>query len=375
MFLESLQIFDFRNIAAAELEFGPGLNLIVGPNGQGKSNLLEAVGLLATGRSFRRAPPEALRRHDRPCFRLDGRCQAGGLAHRLEFQGQAKRQMARLNGKPMTTASAMGQALAAVIVTPESLALVRQGPQERRAYMDWVIFSRRRDHAALVRHYRQAMKSRNLLLRAQTRNQAELAAWEDRLADLGGRISWARRRMLERLGQGLIPYLQPLAVTGSLLESRLGSQLDRLDPQWQGAARAAELYRTQLAVHREQDRLSGTTTIGPHRDDLLFRLDGRPLARFGSQGQQKRLVLALKLAEADLLRETLGEAPLFLLDDPAAELDREGTTLFMDLLAERGGQLFVTTCDAGEIPWPHGHRITFMVHAGTFKIQMESNRS
>ncbi|MBF0426881.1 MAG: DNA replication/repair protein RecF [Magnetococcales bacterium] len=373
MHLATLNIHDFRNITQANLTFGNGLNLVIGGNGQGKSNLLEAIGILANGRSFRRAPPQALRRHGQPHFRLDARTHAAGLEHRLEFQGQPERQLARLNGKPMTTASAMGQALAAVIVAPETLRLVREGPAERRAYLDWLVFSRYREHAPLMRDYRFALQARNALLQQPARSTAEMEAWEDRLAVLGGRVSINRRDLLGHLATRLEEHLQTLAVADSQPTLRLGCQIDRDAQAWSTTEEAATLYRRLLAEHRERDRASGHTSIGPHRDELHLRLNGHPLARYGSQGQQKRFILALKLAEAELLRATLAESPLFLLDDPAAELDREGFSLFVGALAALGCQLFITTChDAGEIPWPGAPPATFLVRDGHFATK-ESN--
>ncbi|MBF0137194.1 MAG: DNA replication/repair protein RecF [Magnetococcales bacterium] len=371
MHLASLRIRDFRNIAQADLNFYPGLNLVIGSNGQGKSNLLEAVGILATGRSFRRAPPQALRRHGQPMFRLEGHTRAGDLDHRLEFQGYPDRQTAHLNGKPMTATSAMGQALAAVIVTPETLRLVQGSPTERRAYLDWLVFSRRREHAPLMRDYRLAVRARNLLLQRSAHDGAELAAWEDRLAVLGARVTLNRRTILDHLTTLLTPYLRALAVTESQFEIHLSCQLERTGAPWSTQEEAAHLYRQLLLESRARDCGPGVTTIGPHRDEWLFRLNGRPLARYGSQGQQKRFILALKLAEGDLLRETLAEPPVFLLDDPAAELDRAGFALFMEILAGQNCQIFISTCQADDIPRPDKATTMLLldVHEGRFAVQ------
>ncbi|MBF0178138.1 MAG: DNA replication/repair protein RecF [Magnetococcales bacterium] len=368
MHLAALRIQDFRNIARAELEFSMGLNLLIGDNGQGKSNFLEAVGLLATGRSFRHAPSPSLRRHGQPCFCLEGRTWAGDLRHHIEFKGYHDRQTARLNGKPMTAASAMGRALAAVIVTPETLRLVQGGPTERRAYLDWLVFSRQREHAPLMRDYRLALRARNVLLQRAVHNSAELDAWEDRLAVLGARVTLNRRTVLDHLATRLTPFLQALAVADTHFTAHLSCQLDRCAASWATQEEAADLYRQLLIKSREKDRVPGLTTVGPHRDDLLLRLDGRSLAKFGSQGQQKRFVLALKLAEAELLRETLAESPIFLLDDPAAELDRVGFALFVGVLAEQACQLLLTSCHTGDIAWPRGDMATFGVRGGCFEV-------
>ncbi|MBF0309433.1 MAG: DNA replication/repair protein RecF [Magnetococcales bacterium] len=371
MRLVSLELRHFRNIDQASLNFGSRLVLVTGENGQGKSNLLEAIGLLASGRSFRRAPPEVMRGHGQPFFALDARVLSGELQHRLEFFGKGPRLAARLDGKAMAATSAMGATLAAVVVTPETLDLVQGGPGERRRHLDRLAFLRKASHAALARQYQQALQARNRLLTSRQGGDAVMEAWEERLAVLGGTVTLARRSALSHLERHLTPCLEAMALAGRRYEVRLGCQLDREEGDWSTPEEAVSRYRELLVRHREADRRQGETRVGPHRDDLLFLMDGKALARFGSQGQQKRLVLALKLAEADLLREVLGETPLFLLDDPVAELDRAGLERFMALLAEREPQIFVTTCSTADIPWGGGEKNVFTVSSGHFRERGE----
>ncbi|OSM00468.1 DNA replication/repair protein RecF [Magnetofaba australis] len=372
MLLERLAIRGFRNIPTATLTFGPGLNLIVGPNGHGKSNLLEAVGLLAMGRSFRRAAPGVMLRRDEPWFRLDGRGQGRGLPQQIVFHGEPKRLAARLNGKPAAAASAMGEALAATVCAPDALRLVQGGPTERRAWLDWTAFGLQRGHAAAARGHQQALSARNRLLKRPGDHAQELDAWEDRLAVLGAQVTRARAEAL----QALAPHLETIQTRLDLPPTRaqvaLQCQLDRAVPQWRGfeVETLAQVYRDLLAQARAGDQRMGATSVGPHRDDLRIGWDGQPMARYGSQGQQKRMALALKLAEAALLAATLGETPLFLLDDPAAELDGDGVARLMGWLAEQGGQLFVAACNAEQIPWPENRpKQTWTVQDGAFAEQ------
>ena len=351
MTLEGLSLQDFRNIPRADLRFVSGLNLVTGTNGQGKTNLLEAVGVLASGRSFRHAPPGAMRRHDQPWFRLRADTRASGLQHRLDFLGQANRMAARLNGKPMTAASGMGRALAAVTLTPDGPALIRGAPGARRDYLDWVIFCADRSHAAIVRDHQTALKARNRLLKTGRLDPAEMDAWEQRLAQLGAAIAHRRQNGLQRLAQELPPFLDHLGLDPNRCTWRITNQQDRFDDPPDPETMATR-YQELLASSRQTDARSGFTSIGPHRDDLLFHLDTHPLSRYGSRGQQKRFLLALKLSEAALLKQTLGEPPLLLMDEPAAELDREGISHLTTLLAKIGNQLFLAACDAEEIPWP-----------------------
>ena len=352
MILSWLRLVDFRNIDRAALRFSAGLNLIRGENGQGKTNLLEAIGLLATGRSFRRVPPGVMRRHDQPAFFLSGQSLSGGLTHRLGFHGQPQRLTAHLNGKPVASASALGRVLTAVILTPDTPSLIKGGPGDRRDYLDWVVYSRDRQHALRVRDYQTALKARNRLLKSGRGNPREMDAWEARLADIGAGIVQARRQALAALGAHLPQPLGALDLAPERFDWRLSCQLDRGGADGDGLEGDAARYRELLHAHREGDRRSGHTSVGPHRDDLLWHMDGRPLARHGSRGQQKRFVLALKLAEAELAEAFLGEPPLLLLDDPFAELDPDGARRLLALLADRERQLFLATCDEGEIAWP-----------------------
>ncbi len=369
MRLERLRVRDFRNIPKAEFTFSEGLNLITGANGQGKTNPLEAIGILTTGRSFRRASPLMMRRHSQEGFLLQGHGQAGNLVHKLDFFGIGGRQSARINGKSLASLSAMKEALAAVIFTPEVLRLVRDGPGLRRNYLDWMIFSRHPRHAQLARDHGQALKARNHLLRRGRYTEGEMAAWEEQLALIGARIALQRRAMVERLQPVMQPHLEAMNLIGHRYEARLSCQLERMNAPWQEEAQAAQLYRRMLAEGRSRDQRHGATGAGPHRDDLLFLIDGRPLHRYASQGQQKRFALTLKLAEATLLQEARGAAPILILDDPASELDASAVAQLMAVLAALGGQLFISACDAGSIPWPEDAlSTTFRVESGMFEV-------
>ncbi|MBF0161890.1 MAG: DNA replication and repair protein RecF [Magnetococcales bacterium] len=338
MQLERLRIRDFRNISQADLRWSDGLNLLLGDNGQGKSNLLEAIGLLASGRSFRRAPASLLRRHGQEGFHLHGEVISGGLTHHLEFASRSGQQMVRLNGKGVTTTSAMGQVLAAVVLTPDAPALIRGAPEARRDHLDWMLFCQRRGYAGLVRDYQSALRARNQLLRSQCRNGGEFDAWESRLAHLGGEMTRQRQQMLQQVEVALAPFLEAMALDPQGYRWHMRCQVEPDD------------YATALVRSRPADQRSGCTSVGPHRDDPLFLYHGRALARFASRGQQKRFLLALKLAEARLLQERLGEAPLLLLDDPGTELDQEGAQCLMRVLAAGENQLFVATCAAAALP-------------------------
>ncbi len=372
MALEWLRLQDFRNIPQAFLRFGPGLNLITGANGQGKSNLLEAIGLLASGRSFRRASSGVMRRQNQNWFRVSGGVRALGMAHQLDVLGEANRQVFRLDGKPMAAISVMERVLSAVIITPETPILVRGGPGERRSFLDWVIFSAIQRHGVESREYQRALKARNLLLRHVGRDLREMGAWESSLAVLGARIAVRRHETVLQLQRILPDYLNGLNLVADRYEMVLSTQLASvLSSTDQPLEAATACLQELLGGSREKDRRTGVTSVGPHRDDLLFRMEGLPLARFGSRGEQKRFAFALKLAEAEMLEATLGEPPVMVLDDPASELDRDGIQRLMEQLAQQGRQLFLAAREVEEIPWPNRPLVVCAVAAGDFKVTME----
>lgn len=357
MTLESVTLRDFRNVTGAELRFDPGFNLLGGDNGQGKSNLLEAVALLATGRSFRRTPPSLLRRNGCRLFYLEGRVRVMGLLHRLAFTGQAEGQQAWCNGKPLAAASALGETMAVVVIAPETLRLAKGVPADRRAFLDWVIFGNKRQHVHTMRDYQKALLSRNALLR-RPGGEAELAAWEDRLADLGAHIVASRLETVAALHPPLQTMLAGLGLDGGRFQVRYGWQSCREEAPSHDTM--ADHYRRLLGQSREGDRRQGATSVGPHRDDLRLLMDGHPLTRYASQGQQRRLVFGLKLAEFRLLEQKRQFRPLLLLDDPMAELDRQGVDALLEILAGEAGQILLTSCRPEEISWPGvpGARLT-----------------
>ncbi|MBF0139716.1 MAG: DNA replication and repair protein RecF [Magnetococcales bacterium] len=371
MVLNWLRLGHFRNIAQATLQFHPELNVVIGDNGQGKSNLLEAVGLLATGRSFRRAPPEAMRQNGCDGFHLQGEIHSYGLFHRLDFQGMGNRQSAQLNGKSVGLASTMDRVLAAVLVTPDSPDLIHDGPGERRDFLDWVVYSSHRRHAATVRDYQGALKARNRLLKEKCLNPGEMDAWEDRLAVLGARIVVSRRQWLAKIRETLPQLLDGLGLDQRLFQIIYASQLDE-----DGAAmeenELAQHYRTGLEGHRSYDHRTHNTSIGPHRDDIRFLLADRPLARFGSRGQKKRFVLAIKLAEHRLMQDALNARPLLLLDDPVSELDDDGVARLLRLVHLQGQQLLITAVKGDLFSRARHPHHMFHVQAGQFKPLTES---
>ncbi|MBF0098679.1 MAG: DNA replication and repair protein RecF [Magnetococcales bacterium] len=351
MKLERLRVQDFRNMVQADLACSPGINLLLGDNGHGKTNVLEAIGLLALGRSFRRAPALVMRRHGQGGFSLSAEVEKGGLHHQLTFTSQGAQQQVRLNGKGVASLSGLAQVLSAVVLTPDAPALIRGAPEERRNYLDWILFSHQRTYASVVRDYQTALRARNQLLRNQCQDGRQYEAWEESLAQLGARIYRERQHMMQRMAQCMADYLHALALDPHGYGWQLAGEKGEGQME-DGTGQRETAYRQGLRQSRMADQRSGSTSVGPHRDDPHFVQGKRLLARFASRGQQKRFLLALKLAEAALLRARFGEAPLLLLDDPLTELDRDGMQRLLRLLAAGEQQLFIALCSEEEMTWP-----------------------
>ncbi|MGN7613192.1 DNA replication/repair protein RecF [Magnetococcales bacterium HHB-1] len=367
MYLETLKIQNFRNILDEKVDFSSRLNLITGDNGEGKTNLLEAVGVLASGRSFRRATSSVMRMFDQPWFRLQGNIAAHGLEHQLVFFGQGRRQVAQLNGKVLSSLSKMGSTLAGIIYTPETIQLVTGSPQQRRAFIDWAIYLRFAGYVEIARTFKRALRSRSMLLKKGGRDLREMAAWENQLAESAAEIVFQRRLILEDLREPLIERLKTLKMKSEHFHLRWRGHFAKEIEKFSDRALIAENYQRLLMQNREQDQRMGSTRLGPHCDDLEFKMGRASLARCGSRGEQKRFVLALKLAEADLLREKWQENPLYILDDPASELDEEGLAALMDILHDQEAQIFLTARQSEKIPWKGETCNRFLVKAGLFQ--------
>ncbi|MDB4899022.1 MAG: replication and repair protein recF [Gemmatimonadetes bacterium] len=349
--LRSLALRDFRNLGRVDLVFPAAGVAIVGENGQGKSNLLEAIYYLHLLRSVRGARDVDVVRFGAPGFHISARTE-GGAHHELSagFERQGKRKRVKLDGgEPQRLSDGLG-ALPCVLFSPADVELVAGAPSARRRYLDILLALSSRPYLMALQRYRHALAQRNAALRdAQRSAQSEqrIAVWEAPLAQHGAvlwreRVAWADRAS-DRFSEmcGAIGERVPVGLRyATALEPASGDLAD-----------IAAALTESLAQKRGLDIRRGLTHTGPHRDDLALTLDGRELRAFGSAGQQRTAAIALRLLEGETLRERLGAAPLLLLDDPFAELDVRRSARILELLAERGmGQTLLTVPRDTDIP-------------------------
>lgn len=354
--LRSLSLRDWRGYAALDLELGDGAQLVWGPNAAGKTSLLEAIVVLALGRSHRTSTDAELIRWGRDLARVEGHVQASGTSGgarpaapvedvvdvALGRPGAAAgtpRKRIRLNGVPRR-AGALAGVLRVVIFAPEDMLLVVGSPALRRASLDQLAAQRAPAYAHDLATYGRALQQRNSLLRAIREGEAtrdELAFWDRAFIEAGGAVVAERLRLLDALTGPLARAHAEIAPDEGALTAGYGTN----SPLRPGESPRDALAR-RLAETADREQWNGTTLIGPHRDDLVFALDGRELATFASRGQQRTAILALKLAEMDLLTGLDGRPPLLLLDDVFSELDPERRAHLVRRIAALP-QSFVTT--------------------------------
>ncbi len=337
MLIRRLHLQSFRRFSEAELQPQPGFNLITGDNGSGKTSLLEALHLLAHGRSFRGRVRDGLIRHDDQALSVFAEWQSGSdTPHRAGLRHAGGDWEARLDGAAVGHLGELCEALAVVSFEPGSHALI-DGPSEgRRRYLDWGLFHVERadrggDFLLQWRRHARALKQRNALLRL-SRADAQLDAWEHELAQAGEALTAQREAHVARLQ----PHLD--AMIAALLPGAGGAQLG-LSPGW----RRQELSLVDaLLLARDRDLAQGHTSVGPHRADLRLELRDLPGRDGLSRGQGKLAALALLLAQAAYLAEQDGHWPVLQLDDLASELDRHHQQRVLQALHASGAQVFVT---------------------------------
>ncbi len=349
MRLARLSVRDFRNLERVELELPPEGMVVVGENGHGKTNLLEAAYYLQLLRSARGARDVDLVRFGAPAFHVgaDTAAPDGGHGIGVGFERATKRKRVTLDGtEPPRLSDALG-ALPAVLCSPRDAALVSGSPGERRRYLDVTLALTSRPYLTALQSYRGALARRNAALREGARairDEARVAVWEPALAEHGARIWSARVAWVAQHQERFASVCEAIGERGAAV-IRYQSALDASEGDV-----AAALARA-LEAKRALDLKRGLTHAGPHRDDLELTLDGRDLRTFGSAGQHRTAAIALRVLEQETLRDRRDAAPLLLLDDPFAELDARRSARILELFAGEGaGQTILAVPREADIP-------------------------
>ena len=349
MYLSRLHLRNWRNSAEQVVELPPEGVAIIGDNGQGKTNLLEAIYYLEIFRSFRGAPDEQLIRFGEEVFRVEGTLSAPGAADRTlaaAFERRRRKKKVVVNGaEPERLGDALGL-VGAVIFSPVDVELVAGGPGERRRFLDIVLSLAEPGYLGALQRYRQALFQRNTLLR-QGASRTLVQAFDDTLVASGSRVIGARARWVARREASFAAqYARVAGGHPGFLAFVPSVDLPEPTPPAEDVARA---FRDQLERVAEREQARGMTLAGPHRDDLRFttqQADGQPLdlRTYGSGGQQRTAAIALRMVEAETIRETRGRESVILLDDVFAELDPGRSRRIIEWIDEaEGGQVILTS--------------------------------
>jgi len=346
MHLVALGAEHFRNLATFRLEPDRRFNILEGRNGQGKTNLLEAVFLLSAFRSFRDARNRELIAWGEEATTVFGEIVRKDIRRTVQVTVSGKGKRVALDGKNITRLPDELAHLNVVLFGPDDLALTKEGPANRRRFIDRATYAVWPDYVTALRSYAAALKNRNELLRQASGGGLDtsvIQAFEHELVGHGARVIQRRLQFLESFQ----PHFDRVFdhITAGVLRGGIAYRgykgLDK------GADRAGleAGYAQALDDARETDLRRGFTSVGPHTDDLLFHINKRSARIYASQGQHRAFVLALKIAELHRIHDAIGVYPVFLLDDVSSELDRERNAQLMSYLDQAGGQVFITTTD------------------------------
>ena len=371
MRLLTLDCERFRNLQPLHIEPHERFNILEGDNGQGKTNLLEAIYLLATMRSFRDSRMRSLVRWGESTTTVRATLERRGTTRKIAVEVGTKGKRGSVDGKMTSRLSDYFGHLQVVVFGPHDLELTKGGPDLRRRFLDRAIFTLSPGYLDEARAYVQALQHRNGLLRDlqfEVVDPALLASFDEQVVQRGARVLYRRLRLLKDYG----PIFDAVfgAITGAAYkvslsyagQSKVPAALRRRPDE----EALAELLRERLEATRATDMRRRFTGVGPHTDDLLVALDDHAARTHASQGQHRALALALKIAELQLAEQALDAPPILLLDDVSSELDRGRNAQLMEYLDQAGGQVFITTTDRAWIQVTDATRV-FSVASGMIR--------
>lgn len=333
MRIKSLKIENFRNIKDIQIFPSDEMNVIYGENAQGKTNIIEAIWLFTGAKSFRGAKDEELKRFSSEKARLKIEFEAEKIEKSAQIEINDKR-IASLNEKPLKSVSHLAGKFNAIIFSPTDLRLLSDGPKVRRKFLDMAICQLYPTYIEILRGYTKAVTQRNKILKDFKNNSSVLPlldVFENEIALSGEKIIKYRLRYIEILKE-FIPEIYKGISNGQ----------ENFEIEYISSNKSENLL-TDLKNSRKEDMFTYKTSVGPHRDDLEFKINGISAKNFGSQGQKRSVALSLKLAEAKILNKNTGEYPICLLDDIMSELDPKRQNFILNHIKEM--QTFLSCCD------------------------------
>ena len=337
--LAHLRLRDFRNYARLDADFAPGFHLLLGDNAQGKTNILEAIYLMATLRSFRGVGGAQMIRHGQKGYFVGGNV-IGQAGREIKIYWSARQRNLALDSRPVKKLADYLGTLRTVVFCTEDLQLVKGTGRTRQRFLDLLLTQTQPGYLVQLQRYLFVVRSRNALLKQFAPDPQSLDSFSHELVKLGDEIMRHRRE--------LIPKLSPLA---RLAYRRISHDAEELRMDYEPNVKGD--FTVELAQNRDRERRYRTTLLGPHRDELQLLLNEKSAAQFGSEGQKRTLAIALKMAQAEYLTGIHGSAPVLLIDDVMGELDvkrRSGLLPLLERARETSGQVFMTCTEEN---WPH----------------------
>jgi DNA replication and repair protein RecF len=343
--IEKITLSDFRNATRVEFAPGPGANVIYGDNAQGKTNILEAIWLFSGARSFRGARDDDFIRFNADSAKLELDFYAKGREQTASITVAVKKKTVLLNGIKQSGQSKLAGEFCCVLFSPDHLLLVKQGPENRRRMIDLSLCQTFPKYADILDAYHKILKQRASLLRDIPRHPALLETldiWDQSLIEYGAYIIWLRARYIKKLAPLAADVYRGISGEKEQLSLAYRPAIGNVEADFQRAD-YKETFQRAVKTGRRDDIDAGKTLCGPHRDDIDILIDGVSARAFGSQGQQRSCVLALKLAECGILEERNAEPPVVLLDDVMSELDDSRRSYLLQKF--EGMQVIITCCD------------------------------
>ncbi|MDO5725783.1 MAG: DNA replication/repair protein RecF [Tissierellia bacterium] len=319
MKLKNLRLRNFRSYEEFYFEPKRGINIIVGKNASGKTNLLESIYTLLKGKSFRTNRDRELINFSKDFFEIKGELDIDSLLVDYEVSFKNNKKELKINDNKIKNLSQYTQDTAVVVFSPKDLELIKSGPSKRREFIDELISSVNMIYGFNLKRYEKLLSDRNLLLKKKYKtydNDLLMDVYDIRLSSLGSYIISERNRWIEYLNKEIEEIFYLIANRDEKLRLRYRSNIKYENPN-----EIEKIYYNELKKNAKRDNFFGQTLIGPHRDEIVFYIDDKELKQFGSQGQQRTVVLALKLTEAKVYRKQKKLEPIIILDDVFSELD------------------------------------------------------
>ncbi|MBE6535035.1 MAG: DNA replication/repair protein RecF [Ruminococcaceae bacterium] len=348
MFCKKIEVRDFRNIESASVEFCDGVNILAGENAQGKTNLLEAIFYASVGRSFRAAHNAQLISfgEDSADISLDFKdSKRDQNIHMRIFQ--EKQRLAEKNGIRVEKLSDIMGSFRAVLFCPEHLSLIKDGPSERRAYLDMAISRMYPMYIHSLQKYNYALKQRNALLKTALSDRAAFEdtvdLWSEQLASEAAVISDMRIKFIRRAEAHISRFFCEMTGDGEIPTVKYHGSSSQPEDEYTDREKTKEKYMALLSSSHDREIYAGATLYGIHKDDIDILLNGKSARMYASQGQQRSLALSMKLAEGEICKEEFGDYPVFLFDDVLSELDGTRRDYLINRMKDK--QVIITTCE------------------------------